>query len=48
MVAFELHVDCEQLRYSMYAISAAYNWLAGCACTKASGRLISQLRKKVS
>lgn len=36
MVAFELHVDCEQFEYSMYAISAAYNWLFGCASTEAA------------
>lgn len=41
MVAFELHVDCEQFQYSMYAISAAYNWLFGCASTKAAGQFIS-------
>lgn len=48
MVTFELHVDCEQLQNSMYAISAAYNWLADCTWTKAAGQLICQLRKKVS
>lgn len=48
MVAFGLHVGCEQLQYSVNATSAAYNWLADCACTKAAGQLISQLRKKVS
>ena len=41
MVAFELHVDCEQFQYSMYALSAAYNWLFGCASTKAAGQFIS-------
>lgn len=41
MVAFELHVDCEQYQYSMYAISEAYNWLFGCGSTKAAGQFIS-------
>lgn len=41
MVAFELHTYCEQYQYSMYAISAAYNWLFGCASIEAAGQLIS-------
>jgi len=41
MVAFELHVDCEQFWYSMCAVSAADNWLFGCASTKAAGQFIS-------
>lgn len=41
MVAFGLHVDCEQFQYSMYAVSAVYNWLFGCASTKAAGQFIS-------
>lgn len=41
MVAFELHVGCEQFQYSMYAISAACNWLLACASTKAAGQFIS-------
>lgn len=46
MVAFELHVDCEQFQYSMYAISAAYNWLADCACSKAAGQLVFSAEEK--
>lgn len=41
MVAFELHTYCEQYQYSMYAISAAYNWLFGCATIEVAGQLIS-------
>lgn len=46
MVAFELHVGCEQFQYSMYTISAACKWLFGCASTKAAGQFICSAVKE--